>query len=133
MQVSSLRTGPEKRDCREQRLWIGDKSPSHSFSRDRRAEIETRQGSSSAEISNPSAFMISLRSLCKEKFPLWTPLIRNILLLRGSLLDVHVIYQGVQAIDQTHRLSLFAFLIEVVFSEILVRGSVLQHVIDGGE
>ena len=34
-----------------------------SFSRDRQAEIGFRQGSSSAEISNPSGFMISLRSL----------------------------------------------------------------------
>jgi len=39
------------------------KSPTHSFSRDRQAEIGFRQGSSSAEISNPSAFMISLRTL----------------------------------------------------------------------
>ena len=33
------------------------------FTRDRQAEIGFRQGSSSAEISNPSTFMISLRSL----------------------------------------------------------------------
>jgi hypothetical protein len=32
-----------------------------------------RQGSFSAEISNPFALMISLRSLSKEKYPLWTP------------------------------------------------------------
>jgi hypothetical protein len=30
-----------------------------------------------AEISNSSTFMISLRSLCKENYPLWTPLKRK--------------------------------------------------------
>jgi hypothetical protein len=48
---------------REDRLSIYDESPSHSFRRDRQAEIGFRQGNSSAEISKPSAFRISLRSL----------------------------------------------------------------------
>jgi hypothetical protein len=52
-------------------------SPSHSSSRDRQREILFCQGSSLAEISHSSTFMISLRSLGKEKYPLWTPLKRK--------------------------------------------------------
>jgi AraC-like DNA-binding protein len=55
---SSLQRNPSL----EPRISMSAKSPMHSFSRDRQAEIGFRQGSSSAEISN-SAFMISLRSL----------------------------------------------------------------------
>jgi hypothetical protein len=53
------------------------KSPGHSLNRDRQAEMGSCQGSSLAAISNSSAFMISFRSVQKEKYPLWTPLKRK--------------------------------------------------------
>jgi hypothetical protein len=49
------------------------KSPSRSLSRDRRVEIGFLQGSPLDEVSNYSAFMISLRFSEREISPLDTP------------------------------------------------------------
>ena len=68
-QISPL---PEFREtpCRMNHFWIGDKSSSHSLSRNRQRKIDFCEGSSLAEVSNSSTFMISQRSSKREISPL---------------------------------------------------------------
>jgi hypothetical protein len=80
------------------------KSPGHSLNRDRQAEMGFCQGSSLAAISNSSAFMISFRSVQKEKYPLWTPLKRKESLDKRERISLRYLATG-NALDSTRSIN----------------------------